>query len=52
MKRKRIHVGKYMCHPKTRYKSHRGEVEVQSHSFLTSALDGVDGQRHFPTHYP
>jgi len=49
MKTKGIHVGKYMCHPKTRNKSHRGGVEMQPHSFLTLALDGVvnDTSRHF-----
>ena len=44
MKAKVIHVGKFICHLKTRNKSHRGGVEVQPHSFLTSALDGVGGQ--------
>jgi hypothetical protein len=36
----------------TRQCKHRGEVEVQLHPFLNSALEGVGGQRHTPGQSP
>jgi len=44
------------CHPIAFHRRHSGGVKVQVHSFLTSALNGVDDQSRFtlnkkpPTH--
>ena len=47
-----MHKGKGKCHSVTRQCKHIGEEEVQLHPFLTSALEGVGGERHTPGQSP
>jgi hypothetical protein len=45
-------VGKGKVHPGTGHKSPEGEYKYSSTLYLTSALDGVGGQRHTPAALP
>lgn len=47
-----MHKGKGKVHSVTRQAKDRGEVEARLHPFVTSALEGVDGQGHTPGQSP
>jgi len=44
--------GKGKVHPRTGYESSKGEYSYSSTLSLTSAVEGVDGQRHTPAASP